>query len=318
MNCFEGKDLVTVRGLERSDLDLLFTNARKMEAIAKGGTRSSLLNDKMLGLMFFQVSTRTRMSFESAMKRLGGATVGFADPKTTRAGDYYAESLNDMVHMMENYADVLVIRHPQDGAAAEAARIADRPVINAGDGYNEHPTQALLDLYTILREMGRLDDLKVGMVGDLNIRVHHSLALGLALYNTKAYFISPPDVTMPATWLEEFQQVGLDFEETSSLEEVIEDLDVIYLLPVRSPSYSVGRAEAETKRIPLPQEFVLDEGKLGKVKPDAIVLHPLPRTEELPPENDGHPSARYFEQAYYGVPVRMALLAMILGRTLAD
>ena len=224
--------------------------------------------------------------------------------------------MHDVVRMMENYADVLVIRHPVNGAPEDAANITDVPVINAGDGDNEHPTQALLDLYTIRSEKGTIDDLQIGFVGDMNLRVFHSLPLALAKYQTKAYFISPPEVSMPAEWLNEFQQAGLDFEEISSLDSVLDDLDVIYMEGVKTPSYHIGRTETVDKRPEMPREWILDSEKTKRLKAGAIVLHPLPRTEELPKEVDAHESARYFKQAGYAVPVRMALLSLILGQSL--
>ncbi len=315
MNPFAGKDLVTLKGVGRPDLELVFDVARQMEEIVRARTRSDLLKDKILGVMFFQVSTRTRMSFESAMQRLGGGVVGFVSPDVTRAGDYYAESLHDTVRMMENYADVLVIRHPQDGAPAEAASITDVPVVNAGDGYNEHPTQILLDLYTILREKGRLGGLCVGLVGDMNMRVMHSLPLALAQFQSRVYFISPPDRSMPEPWLGEFQRLGLKYEERTHIDEVLSELDVIYLFGANTPSYAKARTQAVSKRPLTPPAYVIDREKLARAKPDVILLHPLPRTDELPKDVDSLASARYFVQAYYGVAVRMALLALILGRT---
>ena len=309
-----GKDFVTLKGVARDDLELIFSVAQEMEPIVLRRTRTDLLEDKIMGLMFFQVSTRTRISFESAMQRLGGGVVGFVDPKVTRVGDYYAESLHDAVRMLEHYADVLVIRHPQDGAPADAAVATDVPIISGGDGYNEHPTQALLDMYTIKRELGRLDGIRVGLLGNQNIRGMHSLSLGLARYQAKVDFISPPEISMPQEWLAEFRKAGLDYEEHSTLEGVLEQLDAIYVDEISGPSYHVGRVESEGEVPPPPEEFLLDEKKLARAKKGLIILHPLPRTDLLPTYLDSHPAARYFVQAYCGVAVRMALLALILGR----
>ncbi len=314
MNNYAGNDFVTVEGLNRDDLEQLFDLAQKMDKIVKDRTTVDFLQGSILGLMFFQVSTRTRISFESAMRRLGGSVVGFVDPKTTRIGDYYAESMHDVVRMMENYADVLVIRHPENRAPEMAGTITEVPIINAGDGDNEHPTQALLDLYTIHREKGTIDDLKIGFVGDMNLRVFHSLPMALSQYNAKAYFISPPEVAMPSMWIEEFRHAELDFEEISSLDDIIDNLDVIYMEGVKTPSYHIGRTDSVGIRPDMPPEWILDSKKLKRLKSDAIVLHPLPRTEELPLEVDANESARYFAQAGYAVPVRMALLSLILDR----
>jgi aspartate carbamoyltransferase catalytic subunit len=314
MNSFMNKDLVSLKGIQRSDLELIFDVAREMELIVEKRTRSDLLHDKILGLAFFQVSTRTRVSFESAMQRLGGGVVGFVDPKTTRAGDYYAESLSDVTRMMENYADFIVIRHPNDGAAAEAAAIADVPVINAGDGYNEHPSQSLLDVYTILEEKGELDGLNIALVGDMNMRVMHSLPLALAHYRCHTYFISPREQSMPQAWLHKFHEIGLDYEELVDIEDILGDLDVIYLMGTTTPSYAKGRVDSSVEHPSTPQPYIIDRKKLARAKPDMILLHPLPRADELPENVDSTPAARYFRQAHYAVAVRMAILALIMGR----
>jgi aspartate carbamoyltransferase catalytic subunit len=314
MYAFSGKDFLTLKGLGRADLEYLFDSARAMETILSSRTRTNLLADKLLGLAFFQVSTRTRMSFESAMQRLGGGVVGFADPKTTRAGDYYAESLQDVVRMMESYSDMLVIRHPKDGAPAEAAAATDIPVINAGDGYNEHPTQGLLDAYTIFREKGRLEGLQIAMVGDMNMRVMHSLPLALAAFCPQLYFVSPKEQAQPENWQAEYRKVGLRYEERENLDGILPDLDVIYLMGTKTPSYAHGRVDAVVDHEPTPRPYIIDREKLEKAKKDLIVLHPLPRADELPVEIDAMGAARYFVQAHYGVAVRMALLAAIMGR----
>ena len=314
MHAFSGKDLVTLKGVERTDYELVFQVANEMDKITKARTLTDLLHDQVLGLMFFQVSTRTRISFESAMQRLGGRVVGFVDPKTTRAGDYYAESLHDTIRMMENYADVLVIRYPQDGGPTEAAGYTDVPVINAGDGYNEHPTQSMLDLYTINREKGCIEGLNVGFIGDMNIRGTHSLPLGLAQFNAKAYFVSPENAKMPEKWLKEYDRIGLKYEEASSIEDVLKDIDVFYMAGTNPPSFHAGRQEAIADRPQTDPAYVIDPEKLSRAKPDAIVLSPLPRKDEIPTSVDPYGAARYFVQAYNAVPVRMALLALILGR----
>jgi aspartate carbamoyltransferase catalytic subunit len=315
MHAFSGMDFLTLRGVCRADMEFLFDLARSMETILRNRTRTTLLADKLMGLAFFQVSTRTRISFESAIQRLGGGVVGFADPKTTRAGDYYAESLYDVVRMMENYADLLVIRHPRDGAPAEAAAATDIPVINAGDGYNEHPTQALLDAYTILREKGRLDGLQIAMVGDMNMRVMHSLPFALAAFCSQVYFVSPKEQAQPDKWKAEYDKVGLRYEEHESLEGILHELDVIYLMGTKTPSYAQGRVDANTEHEPTPRPYVINREKLEKTKKDLIVLHPLPRADELPVDIDTMGAARYFVQAHYGVAVRMAILAALMGRT---
>ncbi len=314
MFSFSGKDFLTLKGLERPDFELVFDVAREMEKIVRARTCLDLLRGKLLGLMFYQVSTRTRTSFESAMQRLGGGILGFADPKVTRAGDYYAESLQDTVRMMESYADVLVMRHPLEFAPAQAAALTDVPVINAGDGYNEHPTQSMLDLYTILRERGQIQGVKVAIIGDLNIRSTHGLPLGLAQYQAKVYFVSPADCKMPKKWIEEYDRVGLIFEEVDSINNILPALDVIYLVGTNAPSFNIERQDA-TKDQPITQDaYLINKTKLARAKSDVIILHPLPRKDEVPTEVDTLNSARYYVQAYYGVAVRMALLALLLGK----
>lgn len=279
-------------------------------------SRIDLLRDKILGLAFFQVSTRTRTSFESAMARLGGAVVGFSDPKTTRAGDYYAESLHDVMRMMESYSDAIVIRHPEDFAPSEAAEAVEVPVINAGDGYNEHPTQALIDVYTILREKGAVDGVKIALVGDMNMRVLHSLPLALAQYDPRVSLVSPRDKRMPEKWTQKLSDAGLRYEEHKTLDAILPALDVIYLMGTLTPSYAQGRSETHSEKPRTPDPYVIDRGKLAKAGPGLILLHPLPRTDELPKDVDPLPGAKYFIQAHHGVAIRITLLSLIFGRDL--
>ena len=314
MNRFEGKDFLSLKGLQRTDYELLFQTAMEMEPIVWTRSRTKLLEDKVLGVAFFQPSTRTRVSFESAMLRLGGAVTGFSDPKVTRAGDYYEESLEDVVRMMESFSDALVIRHPKDFAPAAAAETVEIPVINAGDGYNEHPTQSVLDVYTILRKKGHLDGLKIALIGDMNMRVMHALPLALAQYDCKVFFVSPKDQAVPAPWIDEFRKCNLNYQELEKIDEVLGQIDAIYLMGTLTPSYGEGRVEAAKGKPQTPRPYVVDMEKLKKAKPDVLLLHPLPRTDELPKEVDVLPCAQYFIQARYGVVVRMAILALMFGR----
>jgi aspartate carbamoyltransferase catalytic subunit len=314
MDAFANNHLVTLLDKSRDDFELVFKVSRQMEPIVENRSRTNLLANKVLGVAFFQSSTRTRVSFESAMVRLGGGVVGFSDPKTTRAGDYYSESLEDIVRMMNSYSDFLVIRHPEDFAPVQATKVAEIPIINAGDGYNEHPTQALLDMYTILRQKGRLDGLKIAIVGDQNMRVMHSLPVALSHYDTKLYLVSPPEQSMPERWMNEIRKINSNYEELSTLDGIIDQLDVIYLMGTKTPSYAKGHIDTPTERPQTPEPYVIDRDKLAKAKQDLILLHPLPRTDELPKDVDQLPQAHYFAQARYGVIVRMALLALIAGK----
>ncbi len=314
MNRFEGSDFLSLKGLQRTDYELIFRTAMEMEPIVWSRTRTKLLEDKVLGVAFFQPSTRTRVSFESAMLRLGGAVTGFSDPKVTRAGDYYEESLEDIARMMESYSDALVIRHPKDLAPAAAAEAIEIPVINAGDGYNEHPTQSVLDVYTILRKKGRLDGIKIALIGDMNMRVMHALPLALAKFDCQVFFVSPKDQAMPTLWKEEFIKNNLNFQELEEVDGKLGELDAIYLMGTLTPSYGQGRVEATKEKPHTPQPYVVDLAKIKQTKPDLVLLHPLPRTDELPKEVDTLSCAQYFAQARYGVVIRMAILALMFGR----
>lgn len=314
MNSFAGKDILSLKDFSKEDIEMVFNVARKMEPIVFNRTRSNLLADKVLGLSFFQSSTRTRISFESAMVRLGGTYVGFSDAKSTRAGDYYAESLEDVIRMMDCYADFIVIRHHQDFAPARAAEVSEAPIINAGDGYNEHPTQGLLDMYTILRTKGTLDGLKIAIVGDMNMRVLHSLPMGLSHYDNEVYLVSPEKLAIPQKWEADLRKAGLKFQSVESMDAVLEQLDVIYLMTTMTPSYGKGQTEAVTEKPVTPPAYVVNKEKLARAKKDLVLLHPLPRVDELPIEVDSLPQARYFDQARYAVVVRMALLALMADR----
>lgn len=314
MRSFIGNDIISLKDFEREDLEEIFKTAEAMESIVRERTTTELLSDKILATAFFQASTRTRLSFESAMLRLGGKVLGFADPRMTRAGDFFRESVKDTARMIENYSDVLVMRHPMDGAPEEAASEISIPVINGGDGYNEHPTQGILDTYTVLKEKGKIDGLTITLIGDMRIRVMHSFPLALARYETLLHFVSTNEEGMPGIWKDEFERIGVRYEEHKNLDDILPVTDVFYYIPLSLPSFDVSREDAPEEGSTSPSSLTLTKEKLQKAKPNAIVLHPLPRTHELPTEIDPTFAARYFVQAFYGVPIRMALLALILGR----
>ncbi|RLG89999.1 aspartate carbamoyltransferase, partial [Candidatus Bathyarchaeota archaeon] len=278
--------------------------AEAMEPIAKKG--SDMLKGKLLATLFFEPSTRTRLSFEAAMHRLGGAAIGFAEAEI--ASVKKGENLADTIRVVENYADVIALRHPREGAARLAAEFAEIPVINGGSGGEEHPTQALLDLYTVKKEKGTIDGLSLAMVGDLRFgRTVHSLAYALSLYDVKLYFVSPPLLKMRREVLEAIKG-KVNVVETSNLDEVIPEVDVLYVTRIQK------------ERFPDPAEYMKVKGSyridlktLEKAKKDSIILHPLPRVGEIAPEVDKTPHARYFQQVWNGIIVRMALLALILG-----
>jgi aspartate carbamoyltransferase catalytic subunit len=273
-----------------------------------------LLKDKTLLTAFYQPSTRTRMATEAAMHRLGGHVLGFADAKMTRAGDFYQESIKDTMHMLEYYGDVIAMRHYQQGAPAEAARWASVPIINCGDGWGEHPTQVLTDLYTIWQDRGRLDGLKVLCVGDMRMRTMHSILYAMSQFDMEALVVSPPDMSLLPEFKAELDERGTQYREAESTEKCIADADVIYMEPVVQADYEQSRVEA-SKENPLtpPAYRVTRELLRTKAKSDAIILHSLPRMDELPPDVDATRYNRYWVEAFNGVVLRMALLALVLG-----
>jgi len=301
---FEGRSVVSIKDFTREELDYILDVAEAMEPLYDKG--SDMLRGKVLALLFFEPSTRTRLSFEVAMKKLGGATIGFAKPEATSV--MKGENLADTIRVVENYADAIVLRHPREGSARLAAEFSKKPIINAGSGAEEHPTQAMLDLYTVRRERGHIDGLNIGLMGDLRYgRTVHSLAYALSLYKVRLYLISPPELRMRREVLEEIEG-KIPVVEVSDLSEVLPELDVLY----------VTRIQKERFADPLEYERVkgsyrVDLKALEGAKEGLIILHPLPRVDEIAPEVDNTPYARYFRQVRSGVVVRMALLALILG-----
>jgi aspartate carbamoyltransferase catalytic subunit len=310
----KGRDIISLGQFTRKEIDLVLSTARKLEPIAAKRKRTALLKDKILATLFFEPSTRTRLSFEAAMHRLGGGVIGFADPKTSRAGDWRGETLEDTIKVVNQYADVIVMRNFIEGTAATAAKVADVPVINAGDGSNEHPTQALLDLYTILREKKKIDGLTVGLVGDLrNERTFHSMAYGLANFDVNLIYVNPQGADLPEPIAKKISDNGLSTRTVSNLAEVVSELDVLYTDTTRKEAF---KDEAEYERFhaayPHINLKVLENAKKGM-----IILHPLPRTDgidfHLEPEVDATPYAVYFKEVFYGVVARMAILSLVLG-----
>src|SRR6266581_737890 len=301
---FAGRDIVSVRDLSRSEIDQILDISQVMEPLAKTG--SDMLHGKIMATLFYEPSTRTRLSFESAMTRLGGTALGFAETKGTSVEK--GENLADTVRVVENYADVLVVRHPLEGAARMAAEFSRVPVINAGSGAEEHPTQALLDLYTIRKELGKIDGLNIGLVGDLRYgRTVHSLAYALSQYKVNLFLISPEILRTRKDVLEEVSK-RIEVEETTSLTQHLRELDVIYMTRVQKERFA-DLAEYEKVK----GSYRLTNEELAKAKKNSIVMHPLPRLDEVAPEIDQTSHAKYFPQVGYGVVLRMALLALLLG-----
>jgi len=303
---FEGRDIISIKDFTREEIDYILKIASAIEPIAKSG--SDMLHGKTLATLFFEPSTRTRLSFEAAMHKLGGTAIGFAEPEI--ASIKKGENLADTVRVVENYADIIALRHPLEGAARLAAEFTQVPVINAGSGAEEHPTQALLDLYTVLKEKGRIDGLNIALVGDLRYgRTVHSLAYALSLYKVKLYLVSPELLRMRREISDAIRKKIKTVEKTA-IEEVLPETDVLYVTRIQE------------ERFPDPAEYAKVKGtyKIGldtlkDAKEGMILMHPLPRVDEIADEVDDTPHARYFQQVWNGIVMRMALLALILGAT---
>jgi aspartate carbamoyltransferase catalytic subunit len=315
MRSFAGRDILSLKEFEREEFFHVFDVARKLAPIARERKNSDLLKDKSLLTAFYQPSTRTRLATEAAMLRLGGKVLGFSDAKNTRAGDWYQESIKDTVHMLEFYGDVIAMRHFQQGAPAEAAKWSSVPIINCGDGWGEHPTQVLTDLYTVLEEKGRIDGLNFLCVGDMRMRTMHSIGYALTQFDCSATLISPPDMSPTEEFKKELKDKNLNFKICEHVEQAISEADVIYMEPVVQPDYTKARCEASADKGLTPANYkVTRELMAKKGKSDAIILHSLPRMDELPPDVDATKHARYWQEAFNGVVMRMALLALVMGK----
>jgi len=324
----EGRDLVSIFDFSDREIEALFDLADEMDPHRKGSLR--IADGSLLCTLFYEPSTRTRLSFEAAMQRVGGGVISVADAGMTSVAK--GETIADTVRIIESYADIIVIRHPLEGSARVAADFASVPVINAGDGAHEHPTQTLLDLYTIRREKGKLRDLNVALVGDLRYgRTVHSLAFGLARFGAKVTFVSPPGLEMPGYLLDrlakefdctpaEYHSLGDVVTDAESLKrkggrqkalatEVLSTFDAVYVTRVQKERFESDGAYQAAKR-----GYAITEELLSRARSDALIMHPLPRVDELHYELDTDPRAVYFRQAAYGLPIRMALLAALLGR----
>lgn len=314
MRSFAGRDILSLKEFERQEFTRVFEVAEQLEPIARNRRNTDLLREKTLVTAFYQPSTRTRLAHEAAMIRLGGQVTGFADAKMTRAGDFYQESIKDTVKMLEFYGDVIVMRHFQQGAPREAAKWASVPVINGGDGWGEHPTQILTDLYTVWKEKGRIDGLRWLAVGDMRMRTMHSLAYGLTQFDCPITFVAPPEMSLTEEFKAELKASSLDFKEADHVEQVIGEADVILVEPVVQPDYTKSRDE-RTEGVGLtPANYKITRDLLtSKAKSDAILLHSLPRMDEIPTDVDGTRWSRYWQEAFNGVVMRMALLALVLG-----
>uniref|UniRef100_A0A7S0YB25 aspartate carbamoyltransferase n=1 Tax=Polytomella parva TaxID=51329 RepID=A0A7S0YB25_9CHLO len=302
------KHVVDATIFSKNDLELIFNEAERMEKVRPGMPEAEMLKGYIMSTLFYEPSTRTRLSFESAMSRLGGTVLS-----TESAGEYSSaakgETLEDTIRTVEGYADCIVLRHFQEGAARRAASVASVPILNAGDGPGQHPSQAFLDAYTIHREVGRLDSVKIGMVGDLaNGRTVRSLCMLLSMYkNVEIYFVSPPVVNMRNDIKEFLTSHGVQWRESSDLREVAAEVDVLYQTRIQKERFT-DLAEYAAAR----GKYIVDAPLMKLMRKDAVVMHPLPRVDEIHVEVDNDPRAAYFRQAKNGLFVRMALLKLCL------
>ncbi len=305
---FYGRHIISVDQFSREDLAYIFGVAHEMREMVMRIGAFDLLKGKILANLFYEPSTRTASSFVAAMERLGGSVIAINEVRYSSVTK--GESLPDTVRTLEAYADVIVLRHPQQGAAALAARYARKPIINAGDGAGEHPTQALLDLFTIREELGTVDGLTVTMLGDLRYgRTVHSLARLLSLYRVKLNYVSPPSLAMPRDIVAALQAKGIPQAEYHSLEPVLAESDVLYVTRVQKERFDDPLAYEQVK-----DAFVITPDVMARAKERMILMHPFPRVYEIAEEVDADPRAAYFRQMEYGLYVRMALLAMVLGK----
>jgi len=294
-----------MKDFTREEIDYILDRAVKLEPLARGGT-SDLLAGKILALLFYEPSTRTRMSFETAMLRLGGNVLNLGSKEATSI--VKGETLADMIRVVSTYSDAIVQRHPSEGSALMAAEFSSVPIINGGDGAGHHPTQTLLDLYTIRKE-SHLDNLDIAIVGDLKYgRTVHSLTYALSLYGANITLVSPPQLKMPDQIKADLKARGARVSETEDLEEILDSIDVLYMTRIQK------------ERFPDPTEYKKVAGAykittehLGNVRDSMIIMHPLPRVYEIDASVDTSSHARYFEQSFYGVPIRMALLTIVMG-----
>jgi len=308
MSDLKGKDILHGNQFSKKDIDAIIKTTANFEKALKGKDSLTLLKGKILATLFFEPSTRTRLSFETAMHRLGGGVVSMASGESSSAAK--GETVADTARTVSQYADVIVIRHPRIGSAKEAADSAPIPVINAGDGAGQHPTQALLDIYTIYKERGSLKNLTVSMVGDLKYgRTVHALVELLSLFQARLYFVSPGLLRMPEEITSHLKEKGIEIVETEDIGEAAKASDLIYMTRIQKERFTDLSEYEKTKG-----RYIIDGEFLRRLKKEITILHPLPRVDEISTEVDGYPGAAYFRQVRNGVFVRMALLAMVLGK----
>jgi carbamoyl-phosphate synthase/aspartate carbamoyltransferase/dihydroorotase/carbamoyl-phosphate synthase/aspartate carbamoyltransferase len=304
-----GMDILSVTQFDKELIDYIFSRTREMREMVRHSGRNDLLYGNVLGCIFYEPSTRTSSSFISAMQRLGGSVIPITSGVQFSSVSK-GETLGDTMRTLEQYSDVIVLRHPTIGSAAEAAAAASVPVLNAGDGAGEHPTQALLDLFTIQDELGKIDGLKIAMVGDLRFgRTVHSLTRLLSMYNVSLRFVSPETLRLPLNSMNEVRDAGINVRESHDVHDVIENADVLYVTRVQKERFSDLAQYEEVK-----DAYIITPELMERAKKKMIVLHPLPRVGEIREAVDSDPRAAYFRQVQNGMYVRMALLAGVLGK----
>ena len=297
------KSLISIQDFTKDEILHILDVAKEFEK----NREQNFLAGKVIACLFFEPSTRTRLSFEAAVNRLGARVIGFPDAKNTSVTK--GETLEDTIKIVSNYVDMIVMRHPQEGAAAIAAGVSPVPVVNAGDGSNQHPTQTLLDMYTIRQTQGRLDNLKINMVGDLKYgRTVHSLSEAMSDFSPEFVFTAPDELKMPSKYLKFLDEKHIPYEETDSLEAHLNDCDILYMTRVQQERFPSKEDYDRVKNV-----YELTASMLSGVKSNMKILHPLPRITEISTDVDDTPHAYYFEQARNGMYVRMAVIAYLLG-----
>jgi len=301
---FKGKSIISISDLSKSDILHIIKQAEEI----KKKPQPNMLKNKVMASCFFEPSTRTRLSFETAMERLGGQVMGFADGKVTSAKK--GETTWDAMKIIGQYADVIAMRHPLEGAARRASEATNKPILNGGDGANQHPTQTLLDLFSIKESQKKLSNLNIALIGDLKYgRTTHSLAQALTHFNARLYFVAPDSLQMPNYICEELKEKGIKFSLHEKIEDVVNKVDILYMTRIQAERFTDPTDYEKVKNV-----FVLTKDMLAKVKPNMKVMHPLPRVNEIDTAVDETKHAYYFEQAENGLYTRQALLALALGK----
>jgi len=301
---FKGRDIISISDLDKADITTILKHAKSL----KQKPQPALLKNKVMASCFFEPSTRTRLSFEAAMERLGGSVVGFAQAGVTSAKK--GETIFDTTKIIGQYADVIAMRHPIEGSARRASEATDKPILNGGDGSNQHPTQTLLDLFTVQECQKKLTNLHIALVGDLKYgRTTHSLAQALAHFNARLYFVAPESLQMPGYICDELKDKGINYSFHDKIENIVNKVDILYMTRIQKERFSDPMDYERVKNV-----YVLNADMLKKVKPNLKVMHPLPRVNEIDTDVDNTKYAYYFQQAENGLYARQALLGLVLGK----